>query len=188
MDKPNLHILPGIYSEFRTGAPFRSAFRITSGHINDTYHIITENPSLSYILQRINSSVFKDIPGLMKNIGIVTRHLENKIISGDPGAGSFSVLKLIQGVAGASIISSKERKAMMLLKARNWPIKAAGHSDNFSTWLPTFHRKSWEKRSPFSMILKSGSELFRRRFPGIRKNVSKIFPAKLNLLKKVKKE
>lgn len=114
MDKPNLHILPGIYSEFRTGAPFRSAFRITSGHINDTYHIITENPSLSYILQRINSSVFKDIPGLMKNIGIVTRHLENKIISGDPGAGSFSVLKLIPANSGDLYFTDTTRSCWRL--------------------------------------------------------------------------
>jgi len=95
MSDQNLSILNRIYSEFSTEALFRSASRISSGHINDTYHILTENPGISYILQRINSSVFKDIPGLMKNIGIVTRHLENKINSGDPGARSFSVLRLI---------------------------------------------------------------------------------------------
>jgi len=34
----------------------------------------------------------------MRNIGIVTRHIENKIISGDPDARSFSVLRLIPAI------------------------------------------------------------------------------------------
>jgi serine/threonine protein kinase len=95
MPDPNLSIIPCIFSEFRTGSGFKSAVRIGSGHINDTYKIRTENPGLSYVLQRINTSVFKDIPGLMKNIGMVTQHIENKIISGHPDASSFSILRLI---------------------------------------------------------------------------------------------
>jgi hypothetical protein len=92
---PIFSVLPVVFSEFGTTAEFRSAIRIGSGHINDTYKIRTKDPGLSYILQRINSSVFKDIPGLMQNIGIVTRHLESKIISGHPDAVSFVVLRVI---------------------------------------------------------------------------------------------
>jgi hypothetical protein len=95
MNVRDLSNLPIIYSEFRTEAPFMSAKTIDTGHINDTYRITTQQPGISYILQRINSSVFKDIPGLMENIGIVTRHLEMKIASGDPFARSFFVLRLI---------------------------------------------------------------------------------------------
>ena len=98
MTESNFPDLERIFSGFRTEAAFSSAARIGSGHINDTYRITTGNPGISYVLQRINSSVFKDIPGLMRNIGIVTRHIENKIISGDPDARSFSVLRLIPAI------------------------------------------------------------------------------------------
>jgi hypothetical protein len=96
MLEPDLSFISAIYPEFRTEAAFRDATRIGAGHINDTFHITTEDPRISYILQRINSDVFKDIPGLMENIGTVTRHIEHKILSGDPQAVSFSALRLIQ--------------------------------------------------------------------------------------------
>jgi len=87
--------LKNIFSEFNTGSGFKSAARIGSGHINETYRVSTNHPKKSYTLQKINSNIFKDIPNLMKNIEVVTRHLENKIISGDKEAGSFSALRLI---------------------------------------------------------------------------------------------
>ncbi len=95
MPVPDISILKNIISEFQTDGVFSSASRIGSGHINDTYHIMTNKNGLSYVLQRINSSVFKNIPTLMNNISIVTRHLENKIKSGDFHAGSFPILRLI---------------------------------------------------------------------------------------------
>lgn len=50
------------------------------GHINQTYLITTcgEQPA-HYILQRINTEVFKNVDGLMQNICGVTAHLEEKI-------------------------------------------------------------------------------------------------------------
>ncbi|MCX6243551.1 MAG: aminoglycoside phosphotransferase family protein [Bacteroidetes bacterium] len=92
--------LKNVFSAFQAEASFNSASRIGSGHINDTFRITTADPRQSYVLQRINSSIFKNIPGLMRNIGIVTRHLEKKILSGDPNAGSFSVLRLIPAIDG----------------------------------------------------------------------------------------
>ena len=51
-----------------------------SGHINDTYKITTsEADSPDYILQRINHAVFPDIPGLMRNMHRVTRHIRQKL-------------------------------------------------------------------------------------------------------------
>ncbi|MGA3013390.1 MAG: aminoglycoside phosphotransferase family protein [Bacteroidales bacterium] len=95
MPDPSLLLISQVFKEFQTNTRFVSARRIGTGHINDTYKIETHTPNLSFVLQRINSSVFKDIPGLMKNIEIITQHIENKIISGDPDATSFSMLKLI---------------------------------------------------------------------------------------------
>jgi thiamine kinase-like enzyme len=48
-----------------------------SGHINRTYLVKTD-ASLDYIMQKINSRVFRDVPGLMANIHAVTSHLRKK--------------------------------------------------------------------------------------------------------------
>jgi len=51
-----------------------------SGHIHDTYLIKTVDENTpDYILQRINHQIFRDIDGLMSNIGAVTSHIRNKL-------------------------------------------------------------------------------------------------------------
>ena len=54
-----------------------------NGHINDTY---TANSEPKYILQRINSAIFKKPEEVMSNIVEVTEFLRKKIIAagGDP--------------------------------------------------------------------------------------------------------
>ena len=60
---------------------------IGSGHINDSYLVtvskpgagLEPTPTVGYVLQRINHQIFKDIPGLMNNIDLVTRHMREKI-------------------------------------------------------------------------------------------------------------
>lgn len=55
-----------------------------SGHINDTYRILTDViDGPEYLLQRINNFVFKDVDILMNNIQKVTEHLHQKL-SDDP--------------------------------------------------------------------------------------------------------
>ncbi|MCY1634345.1 MULTISPECIES: phosphotransferase enzyme family protein [Marinifilum] len=50
------------------------------GFINDTFLITTEGEeSPNYILQRKNTNIFKDVPGMMGNIQKVTAHLKAKI-------------------------------------------------------------------------------------------------------------
>lgn len=66
-----------------------------NGHINDTY---CSTPS-KYIIQRINTSVFKDPDALMENIENVTSFLKNKIIAngGDPERETLTVIKTCDG-------------------------------------------------------------------------------------------
>lgn len=47
-----------------------------NGHINSTYKVCTENKN--YVLQRINTYVFKDPAGVMQNIKGVTDHIREK--------------------------------------------------------------------------------------------------------------
>jgi len=49
------------------------------GHIHETYLVETKNHHPDYILQKINHFVFRNIPGMMNNIEIVTRHIRQKL-------------------------------------------------------------------------------------------------------------
>ena len=48
-----------------------------SGHINTTWLVVTSQPHL-YILQKVNTAIFRNPEGLMRNIMLVTDHLRKK--------------------------------------------------------------------------------------------------------------
>jgi hypothetical protein len=71
-----------IFSLFDTEGTFLSVEPCGSGHIHDTFLIITsESDHDDYIIQKLNTRVFKDIPHLQKNIERVTTHLRKKLAS-----------------------------------------------------------------------------------------------------------
>ena len=65
------------------------------GHINDTYRVKGQN----YILQRINSNVFKKPYEVMENIEAVTEFLREKIAAagGDPDRETLTLIKTVDG-------------------------------------------------------------------------------------------
>lgn len=65
------------------------------GHINDTY--LTDSPKC--ILQKMNTSVFKNPEELMENICAVTEHLKKKIIQngGNPARETLTLIKTRDG-------------------------------------------------------------------------------------------
>ncbi len=53
------------------------------GHINDTFLVCTVGVGkLDYILQRKNHEIFKNVPGMLNNIRLVTHHIRTKLING----------------------------------------------------------------------------------------------------------
>ena len=74
-----------------------SCERYGCGHINVTYLVVTES-GRRYILQKINNSIFKDVPGLMGNIAAVTKYL--RTIISDPRG----VLTLVPTTDGADYL------------------------------------------------------------------------------------
>ncbi|MDO4618667.1 MAG: aminoglycoside phosphotransferase family protein [Clostridia bacterium] len=66
-----------------------------NGHINDTYIVEPKR----YILQRINTSIFKNADELMNNIEKVTEFLRKKIAEdgGDPSRETLTVIKTTDG-------------------------------------------------------------------------------------------
>ena len=71
---------------------FQSAEELRRGHIHTTYVSTWTGPDGPdrYLHQRLNAEVFRDIPALMHNVGLVTRHL-----AAGAGAGSMEALQLV---------------------------------------------------------------------------------------------
>lgn len=72
-----------------------SAKRYGNGHINDTYLI----QSNEFILQRINTNIFKNPYELMENIENVTQFIRKKIVlsGGNPNRETLTVIKTADG-------------------------------------------------------------------------------------------
>ena len=69
-----------ICSQFRLYGNFSSVEPYGNGHINDTYRLVYDQSGkqVHYILQRINTNVFRDPVSLMDNVQRVTEHLSRK--------------------------------------------------------------------------------------------------------------
>ncbi len=69
--------LNNIFNEFDHRCNYKSHSELNSGHINDTFLVKTEE-NKSYVVQRINHTIFKDVPGLVNNKILISRHLKSK--------------------------------------------------------------------------------------------------------------
>ncbi|MEG1790871.1 MAG: phosphotransferase [Clostridia bacterium] len=71
------------------------------GHINDTYLVIVSNAGAfeKFVLQKINTCVFKDVVGLMQNMSTVTDYLHQKLIElgKNPDIYSLTIVKTQDG-------------------------------------------------------------------------------------------
>jgi hypothetical protein len=85
---------PDILSVFLVDGPVARITPAGSGHINDSFLVtMTAEDSPDYFLQRINHSVFKNIPGLSDNILKVSRHLEARLKEPAAAATGFRVIR-----------------------------------------------------------------------------------------------
>jgi len=92
--------LKAIVDQFDVPECFLSAESYGSGHINQTFWVKTlPAQSRTYILQKINHRIFKNIPKLMENICRVSLHLRGKIAKagGDPDREALTVIPTRKG-------------------------------------------------------------------------------------------
>jgi thiamine kinase-like enzyme len=89
-----------IIAHFNTEGENFEVANFGSGHINDTY-LVKSNTGIhhGYLLQKINSFVFKNIDGLMNNMIYVLNHLKEKV-SKTGGNPNKEVLTLVPTKAG----------------------------------------------------------------------------------------
>lgn len=81
--KNHLHRIKEIANEFAIPGDFISGMEINSGHINSTYLVefrSKDGSKARYVLQRINESVFRDPKAVMRNVEVVTRHINWKVL------------------------------------------------------------------------------------------------------------
>ncbi len=69
-----------------------------SGHINHTFAVETAGEK-RYVLQKINTDIFKDVEGLMENVVNVTDYLRRQIAQegGDPERGTMRAVPAVDG-------------------------------------------------------------------------------------------
>ena len=80
-----------------------------TGHINDTYLVKTSPAEATdYILQRKNHKIFKDVPGMMKNIVIATNHIRNKLIVAGEKEVDRKVMSYIPAKDGKMFVNDDE--------------------------------------------------------------------------------
>ena len=80
MSKEKTYNFPEILGMFRISGDVADILKYGSGHINSTFHIKMKGEgSKDYLLQRVNDYVFKNVPGLINNIKLVTDHLRDKL-------------------------------------------------------------------------------------------------------------
>ena len=85
-----------IVSAFRVEGELVSCERYGEGHINETYLAILQKDGkqVKFILQKINTGLFRNVDGLMSNIVGVTEFARAKIRAkgGDPDRESLTVI------------------------------------------------------------------------------------------------
>ena len=99
-----------IATTFQCPGKFLEAKPYGSGHINDTYRTVFDNNGAEahYILQRVNHNIFKDVPGLMDNIGRVVRHQRSKFEAAGADDIDRRVLTLVPTRDGADFFQDSE--------------------------------------------------------------------------------
>ena len=94
--------LASILSGFDGPGAFLSGARFGTGHLNETYLVHCEGGRAPgrFVLQRLNTGIFRDPVAVMENIVQVTRHLRRRLATACPGQEERRVLTLIHRKGG----------------------------------------------------------------------------------------
>ncbi len=97
-------LLRGLARRFRIPGDIGAITPYGSGHINDTYCVAVRQAGapVRYILQRINTAIFKDPASLMDNVGRVTEHLAARLSQRGVADATRRTLTLIPTLDGAA--------------------------------------------------------------------------------------
>jgi hypothetical protein len=101
--------LEEIFDSFQAQGTYANAGPFGNGHIHDTFRVETlEKDKDDYILQKLNTRIFKNIPELQENIERVTQHLYRKLINFPGTVIKRECLSLIPAKNGKSWMEDEE--------------------------------------------------------------------------------
>jgi len=99
----------GLINKFDIDLKIKAIAPFGNGHINDTYLVTTipvESPD--YMLQRKNHKIFKNIPGMMKNIEITTGHIRNQLLAAGEKEVHRKVMTYIRAKDGQMFVNDND--------------------------------------------------------------------------------
>ncbi len=98
--------IENVYNQFSLKGEIASIVPITIGHINDTYRLINKfEVEPDYLLQRVNSHVFRDVIPMMENIENVISYIQQQMRSSSLGKlEGFESLELIKTGTGSNLV------------------------------------------------------------------------------------
>ena len=105
----NNPIFSELVGKFNIDLTIKEIVPFGNGHINDTY-LVTTSPAEApdFMLQRKNHKIFKDVPGMMKNIVITTNHIRNKLIASGEEEVDRKVMTYIPAKDGKMFVNDNE--------------------------------------------------------------------------------
>jgi Phosphotransferase enzyme family len=102
-------LVAAVGDQFAVQGTFVAADEIKNGHINSTYrasYLQADGSTQRYILQAINGHVFKQPYDVMRNVEIVTRHINSRVLRRKRDLGG-QTLNLFPARTGGSWIEDK---------------------------------------------------------------------------------
>jgi thiamine kinase-like enzyme len=105
----NTPVFTELVARFDINLNIKEIVPFGNGHINDTY-LVTTNPADApdYMLQRKNHKIFKDVPGMMKNIVITTNHIRNQLLNAGVTEVNRKVMTYIASKNGEMFVNDDE--------------------------------------------------------------------------------
>ena len=161
MDRKNIKVDEALGAFFKDAPSYCEPYG--NGHINDTFVVVADR---RYILQRMNTAIFKDTDGLMNNILGVTQHIRKKTaetggdekrctivvcptLTGDKyfrdsTGGCWRLYEFTEGTVTRERVESPEDFYRCAKAFGEFQRKLADYpADTLSETIPNFHNTPW---------------------------------------------
>lgn len=164
--------LTGIASLFMTSGRPCSARRLGNGLINDTFIVACQPGGPRYVLQRINTDIFRDPDTLQNNILAISAHLRKCLIEEGIADSDRRALECVLTHDGKSYVIS-DGECWRMTRFIEGSVSIAGMSEkmarnvgsrleSFIPLLPTLMLRSLGRLFPISIICRCGCRSLRR--------------------------
>ena len=108
-----------VIDQFKIKGKVKEIKPFGTGHINDTFLVVTEADSPNYLLQKMNANVFENIDQLMDNVVKVTQHIRKKLEENKEANADREGLNLIPTLEGKTYLKEGDNYWRLFLYVSN---------------------------------------------------------------------